>query len=401
MTPTTPDAAAVLNRPLDLPCGVRLKNRLVKAAMSDSLGDGAGNPTGAQMRLYERWAQGGAALSLIGEVQTGPHYPERPGNLVLVADADMAALQRLARRGAVNGAQIWPQLGHAGALAYPPLSARKGPSALDIAGLRCGGLSLEEVHELPGAYARAAVLAQKAGFGGVELHAGHGFLLSQFLSPLFNRREDAYGGSIENRFRIIGEVLEAIRHAVGGAFAIGIKINATDKLQGGLTAEEALQVVQLLDATSVDLIEISGGTYFPGAESSSDGLSASRPYFADFARHARECTRIPVVLTGGIRTREEAAQALMSGAADAVGLARAFVLDPSLGKTWLGDTGGDPAFPRFIAPPPDAITAWYTMRLAALAEDAEDRFDMSPEAALAAWEARDRARCARWQERFS
>ena len=143
------DAKNLLDQPLDLPCGVRLKNRLVKSAMSDSLGDGAGNPTEVQMRLYERWAEGGAALSLIGEVQTNPHYPEKPGNLVLVPDADLTALKALARRGSANGSNIWPQLGHAGALAHGPISDPKGPSPLDVEGLRCDGMSLEDIHDLP------------------------------------------------------------------------------------------------------------------------------------------------------------------------------------------------------------------------------------------------------------
>jgi len=130
------DAKDLLNQPLELPCGVWLKNRLIKSAMSDSLGDGAGNPTDAQMRLYERWAEGGAALSLIGEVQVIPGYPEKPGNLVLVPDTDLPALRQLAKRGSVNGAHIWPQLGHAGALAHGPISNPKGPSPLGAKVLR-------------------------------------------------------------------------------------------------------------------------------------------------------------------------------------------------------------------------------------------------------------------------
>ena len=125
--------ANILGQPLELPCGVVLKNRMAKAAMSDSLGNGRGNATDAQSRLYERWAQGGVALSLIGEVQGTPHYPEKPGNLVLNPHSDTQALQDLARRGSIHGAHLWPQLGHAGALSYLPVSKPKGPSALDLA----------------------------------------------------------------------------------------------------------------------------------------------------------------------------------------------------------------------------------------------------------------------------
>jgi len=395
------DAKNLLGQPLDLPCGVRLKNRLVKSAMSDSLGDGAGNPTEVQMRLYERWAEGGAALSLIGEVQTNPHYPEKPGNLVLVPDADLTALIALARRGSAKGSHIWPQLGHAGALAHGPISNPKGPSSLDVEGLRCEGMSLEDIHDLPHTYAQAASLAQKAGFGGVQIHAGHGFLFSQFLSPLFNHRTDAYGGTVQRRFRVIGEVIDAVRQAVGPAFPIGIKINSTDKLEGGLTTDDALQIVQLLDETSVDLIDISGGTYFPGAASSSEGTSSSDPYFIDFARQARKITSIPIMLTGGFETRDQAARVLADGSADAISLARAMVLNASLANAWLSDAGGDPEFPTFDASPRGGVTAWYSMRLTALGEDREEQFFLSPADALEAYDTRDAQRCETWRNRFS
>ncbi|MEM7058881.1 MAG: NADH:flavin oxidoreductase/NADH oxidase family protein [Pseudomonadota bacterium] len=394
------DAVSLLAQPLDLPCGVQLKNRLIKSAMSDSLGDGAGNPTDAQIRLYERWAKGGAALSLIGEVQTSPHFPEKPGNLVLVRDADLPALKELARRGSANGAHIWPQLGHAGALAHGPISMPIGPSPLDVDGLQCDGMSLQEIHELPDSYADAATLAQQVGFGGVLLHAGHGFLFSQFLSPLFNHRTDAYGGSVAGRFRIIGEVIDAVRQAVGPAYPVGIKINSTDKLEGGLTRDDALEVVRLLDRSTVDLIDVSGGTYFPGAASSSDGASSSGPYFVDFARRAKEVTTIPIMPTGGFETRDQAVQALRDGSADAISLARALVLDPALANAWLSEVGGDPEFPKFDAPPRGGVTAWYSMRLTALGEDNEDLFDLSPADSVEAYEARDEERCELWLKRF-
>ncbi len=389
-----------LAQPLQLPCGVQLKNRLIKAAMSDSLGDGEGNATKAQMRLYERWAEGGAAMTLIGEVQTSPLYPEKPGNLVLVPSANLDILRSLAERGAVNSAQIWPQLGHAGALAHGPISHPKGPSALDVEGLQCDGMTLDEIDALPEAYARSAVLARDAGFGGVQIHAGHGFLFSQFLSPLFNHRTDGYGGEVANRFRIIGETITAVRDAVGSAFPVAIKINSTDKLVGGLTEEDALEVVRLLDRSSVDLIDVSGGTYFPGAPASSDGTSTTGPYFIEFAKRAKDVTSIPVMLTGGFETKEQAVFALASGAADAIGLARAMVLNPALANSWLSDQSEDPAFPMFDAPPRGGVTAWYSMRLTALGENAEHRFDLSPAVALDAYEARDAERCVRWRKRF-
>lgn len=392
--------ANILSRPLDLPSGAQLKNRIVKAAMSDSLGDGAGHPTRAQMRLYERWAEGGSALSLIGEVQVSSKYPEKPGNLVFSPDADAERMAELAQRGSADGVHIWPQLGHAGALSYAPVSAPKGPSPLQVEGLSCEGMTLQEVQALPSLYAQAAKLAQRCGFGGVQVHAGHGFLLSQFLSPLFNHRRDAYGGDIKNRFRVIAEILEAVRAAVGPSFPIAIKINATDKLDGGLTPEDGLDVVRMLDGSGVDLIDVSGGTYFPGAPASSDGTADSGPYFVKFAAMAKEITTVPIMLTGGVRTRAQAAQVVREGAADAVGIARGFVVNPHLAHDWMREAGGDPVFPVFEAPPRGGITAWYSMRLTALGEDREAQFDWNLEKALAEYDARDEARVAPWRARF-
>ena len=299
-----------LAQPLRLPCGVVLKNRIAKSAMSDSLGDGRGVPTEAQRRLYRRWADGGLAVSIIGEVQGSPRYPEKPGNLVLNAQSELNAFRKLAEAGSANGASLWLQLGHAGAMADAPISAAKGPSALDLPGLTCGSLSLSEINVLPQEFARTAALAKELGFGGVEVHAAHGFLLGQFLSPLFNKRDDAYGGSLNNRMRLLHEVVDGVRQAVGPEFPVGLKLNATDQLVGGFQEEEALAVVAALEG--VDLIDISGGTYFPGAPSSSDRAS-SGPYFLDFAEQARTKTSVPLMVTGGFKSRQVAEAAIADG----------------------------------------------------------------------------------------
>ena len=389
-----------LRRPLELPCGAVFKNRLAKSSMSDSLANGEGDPTEAQSRLYERWAEGGTAVSFIGEVQGDPRFAEKPGNLVLGAHTDQQAIQSLTSRAIIDGAHLWAQLGHAGALSHLPISAPKGPSALDIEGLQCAAMSIDEVRELPSMYAKLALYAKSAGFSGVHLHAGHGFLLSQFLSPLFNHRVDGYGGSIEARCQIVLEVISEIRRAVGPLFPVGIRINSTDKLDGGLTELDALEVVRLLDQTSIDLIDVSGGTYFPGAKASSDG-SGGGPYFVDFARLAKGVTNIPLMVTGGFKRREQAIDAVTSGNVDMVGLARAMALDPNLPKLWLTEDGGDPVFPRFESSPPGGITAWYTMRLTALAEDREDTFSLDLPSAIRIYEERDAQRCIQWRQKFS
>ena len=390
----------ILRRSLELPCGAVLKNRIAKSAMSDSLGNGEGEPTDAQIRLYERWAEGGVAVSFIGEVQGDSRFPEKPGNLVIGAHTDQQAIRSLASRGVIEGAHLWTQIGHAGALSHLPISHPKGPSPLDIEGLQCAGLSIEEIGELPDMYARTALHAKTAGFSGVHIHAGHGFLLSQFLSPLFNHRNDSYGGSIEARCRIVIEVINEVRRVVGPSFPVGIRINSTDKLEGGLTEVDALEVVRLLNQTSIDLIDISGGTYFPGAKSCSDNPSRE-PYFLDFARLAKEVTHVPLMVTGGFKRREQAIDAVANGAVDMVGLARAMVLNPRLAEAWLTEEGGDPNFPRFESAPPGGITAWYTMRLTDLGEDRENELTRDIPSAISIYEERDAQRCMKWREKFS
>ena len=391
--------ANLLDRPLELPCGAVIKNRLMKSAMSDSLADGEGNPTDAQSRLYERWAEGGIGLSIIGEVQVDPRFPEKPGNLVLSEHSNLKDLQMLTSRASINDAHIWPQLGHAGGLAYTPLSQPKGPSPLKIREFECAGMSEEEVSLLPDVYARAANIAKKAGFSGVQIHAGHGFLLSQFLSPLFNHRKDQYGGSIEARSKVIIEIIKKVRCAVGETFPIGIKMNSSDQLEGGLTQDDALEVIRILNKTSIDLIEISGGSYFPGAKSSSDSVS-SGPYFIDFAVKAKKLTNIPLVVTGGFKTYEQVIDALSLNAADAIGLGRTLVLKPDLPNEWIEGESVTPNFPKFKSPPQGGVTAWYTMLLTALSHDNEKEFNLDLLPAIQSYENRDKARISKWQAKY-
>lgn len=367
--------------------------------MSDSLGNGCGAPTDAQIRLYERWAEGGLALSIIGEVQGTPHYAEKPGNLVLNAHSESEPFKALAHAGSINNANLWLQLGHAGAMADAPISNPKGPSALDLPGLTCGALSVSEIKGLPDEFARTAVLAKEFGFGGVEIHAAHGFLLSQFLSPLFNKRTDAYGGSLNNRMRLVLETVDKVRRAVGPHFPVGLKLNATDQLEGGFQQDEALAVVAALDRTDIDLIDVSGGTYFPGAPSSSD-RAGSGPYFLAFAERARAKTKIPLMVTGGFKTLQQAKAAVENGKADLVGLARALVVDPDLPKKWEMGRGTDPQFPRFDSPPEGGVTAWYTMQITQIANGESGLSPADLPDAIKVYEERDHQRRGTWTEHF-
>jgi 2,4-dienoyl-CoA reductase-like NADH-dependent reductase (Old Yellow Enzyme family) len=242
-------------------------------------------------------------------------------------------------------------------------------------------------------------MAQNFDFGGVQIHAAHGFLLSQFLSPLFNQRTDKYGGSIQNRMRLLIEVIDEIRRVVDSQFIVSVKLNATDQLEGGFAESEALKVVSALDSTGIDLIDISGGTYFPGAKSASDRSSAGL-YFIGFAGQAQKRTDKPLMVTGGFKTLNQAVSAISNGDADLVGLARALVLDPDLPKRWLSGYQDNPVFPKFKSPPEGAITAWFTMRLTDLGADNESDETPDLEASFKWYNERDINRIGIWKRRF-
>ena len=313
--------------------------------------------------------------------------------------SDLERFRKLAAQGNCDGAHLWLQLGHAGALSYAPTSTAMGPSALNLPGIHCREMTTEEIVKLPSQMAQTSALSKQLGFGGVQIHAAHGFLLSQFLSPLFNHRTDAYGGDIGNRVRLLIEVIHAVRDAVGPDYPVALKLNSSDQLEGGLTEEDALGVVEALESTSIDLIDISGGTYFPGAKSASDS-GGRGPYFLDFAAQARQRTSKPLMLTGGIKTLSQAEGAVASGAVDVVGLARAFCLEPSLPNLWREGKVTEPAFPRFSETPEGGVTAWFTLRMTEIGDGdggavSDDLFD-----ALKRYETRDKERTERWIEYF-
>ena len=367
--------------------------------MSDSLGDGYGNPTKLQMNLYKKWALGGVAASIIGEVQCHPKFAEKPGNLVLNDQSDHAAFKQLAENGTQEEALLWLQLGHAGALTHPPIGIPKGPSKLEYPELSCEALTLDEIKAIPTNFANSARLGQKLGFHGVQIHAAHGFLLSQFLSPLFNKRSDHYGGTIMNRMRLLMETIEEVNLAINQQFAITLKINSSDQIEGGLVEEDSLKVINALDHKKIDLIDISGGTYFPGAKSSSERASKGA-YFTDYAQLARTRTSIPLMATGGFKAKDQAAKAISDKIIDCVGLARALILDPFLPSTWH-KSSKNPEFPNFKSLPSGGLTAWYSMQLTNIASGNAIDMGLDIEEAISHYEKRDKNRTTLWNSKFN
>jgi len=336
---------STLAAPLVLPSGATLANRLAKSAMSETLADpGTHAPNDALIRLYERWGRSGAGLLITGHVIVDPSGLGEPGNVMIVDDRHRAALTRWAAAAQGHGAQLWMQINHTGRQTPKKLTRTPvAPSAVALRGM--GGMfakprALEnrEITALVGRFAVTAAAAKDAGFAGVQLHAAHGYLISQFLSPLSNLRDDAWGGDPARRMHFLLEIVRATRAAVGAAFPIGVKLNSADFQRGGFTVDDAMAVVRALEGAGIDLLEVSGGNYESPAMAGSGELqkqqrASSRyreAYFLDYARQIRAVTKLPILLTGGMRSRAVMEDAITSGAVDVIGMARPMAYTPDL-----------------------------------------------------------------------
>ncbi len=335
--------SSVLHQPLTLPCGAVLPNRLSKAAMTEGLATPDGLPTPELNRLYGIWSDGGAGMLLSGNIQIDKDHLERPGNVVVDAepDAEMAAaLASWAKEATRNGNHFWAQISHGGRQTQKVVNPHpKAPSAVKL-GLPGGQfgepepLTQDEIADLVRRFGVCAAACKAAGFTGVQVHAAHGYLLSSFLSPRANQRDDEYGGSLENRARALLETVASVRTAVGPEFPVSVKINSADFQKGGFDFEDSLQVVQWLEEASVDLIEISGGTYeqpkllgMEGSEESEpqkikESTRAREAYFVDFAKAMQEKVNVPLMVTGGFRRRDVMEQVVEESSADVIGLGR-------------------------------------------------------------------------------
>jgi len=338
--------AAELARPLPLGRGVTLKNRLVKSAMSEVLGTIDNRATPALSTLYRRWAQGGIGLSITGNVMIDRRVLGEPNNVVLEDERDLEVFASWAQAGTENGCHCWMQLNHPGKQSPRTLSKETvAPSAIPFREemrrffVTPRALSGGEVEDLVRRFATSAALAKRAGFTGVQIHGAHGYLVSQFLSPYHNQRDDEWGGSAEKRRRFVLEVHRAMRAAVGHDFPLGIKLNSADFQRGGFTEEESLDVIRALSEDGIDLIEISGGTYEAPVMAKgprSESTVAREAYFLEFARKARAVTKVPLVVTGGFRTLAGMAEAVREGHTDLVGLARLLAVEPDAPARLLG-----------------------------------------------------------------
>ena len=362
---TSDNMSVQLDTALTLPCGAVFSNRIAKGAMTEGLATPDGRPTPELERLYGIWSDGGSGMLLSGNIIIDRDHLERPGNVVIdrATDADMQ--QRLAswaKAATRNGNHFWAQISHGGRQTQTVVNPNPKSSSdvqLALPGGQFGKptpLTTDEIADLIQRWAIAAKACKDAGFTGVQVHGAHGYLISQFLSPRVNLRKDEYGGSLENRARFLLEVMAAVRAVVGPKFPISVKLNSADFQKGGFDFEDSLKVVKWLEAASVDLIEISGGTYeqpklmgVAGMEEEevqnvASSTAAREAYFVDFAKAMQAQVSVPLMVTGGFRTRPAMQQALEMGAADVIGLGRPMCVVTDAPKQLID---GRESLPRF------------------------------------------------------
>jgi 2,4-dienoyl-CoA reductase-like NADH-dependent reductase (Old Yellow Enzyme family) len=346
----------MLFSPLTLPNGSTLPNRLAKAAMEEGMAEPGQLPGPAIHRLYERWALGGTGLLITGNVMVDSRALTGPGTVALEANTPLAPFRAWAQASQRHGAKIWMQINHPGRQMMSNMGGEVwGPSAvaLDLGKhskmfAQPVAMTVAQIAEVIERFAATAHAAEQAGFDGVQIHGAHGYLLSQFLSPLSNRRDDQWGGALANRARLLLDVVRAVRARVSATFCVSVKLNSADFQRGGFSEDDARQVVALLNELPVDLIELSGGSYESPAMQgrTADGRTLAREaYFLEFAQALATVARMPVMTTGGIARQAIAEQVLASGVA-VVGIGTALTVVPDLPRQWRA--GGAPSA---ISPP--------------------------------------------------
>lgn len=350
-----------INDPLRLPCGVTLPNRLCKAAMTEGLADPDNRVTERHLRLYETWGGSNVGLSISGNIHVDRRYLERAGNIVVDDNGGLEELSQLARLATAGGNQFWAQINHPGrqspATVCPqPLAPSAIPVDLKGAEFNTPRAATEaDIEDIIERFVHVADVVKSCGFTGVQIHAAHGYLLSSFLSPRANQRTDRWGGSLENRARLLLEICRRTRAVVGADYPVAVKLNSADFQQGGFSHAESLEVLRMLDDASVDLVELSGGNYEDPAVLFGDRDANDRPvrestrqreaYFLSYASDARQVWPKPLMVTGGFRSRAAMVSALEAGDLDLIGIARPLVGDPTCTARLL--EGSIDALPRY------------------------------------------------------
>ena len=322
--------------------GLVLRNRLVRSATWEGMCGTDGRPTEKLTELYRGLAEGGVGLLITGYTFVSPEGRQMPGKMGVHTD-DFGKEMRVLT-GTVHGAggAVAMQLVHAGGQTTTAAAGRTplAPSAVKAAQYpeEPAEMTLEEIVRTIEAFGRGAARARDWGFDAVQIHGAHGYLVSQFLSPLTNRRKDGYGGTPEKRMRFLLELYEAVRGAVGEDFPVLLKLNGSDFLEGGLEIGEAAAVAERLSGMGLDALEVSGGTPASGERSPARtkiDAPEKEAYHRDLAAAIKARVRCPVMVVGGFRSFDRVEGVLAGGAADYVSMARPLIREPDLPRRWL------------------------------------------------------------------
>ena len=335
---------SILYSPYTLPCGKTVRNRLVKAAMEENMSSYGCLPGESLFSLYRYWAHGDLGMVITGNVMVDKEAMTGPGGVVLEKDTPLAPFEKWAKIIKSNGALAVMQINHPGRQVFKAMQGKAiAPSAIPLDMGKHSKLFAEpremtcqDIHDVCKRFVETAKQAEKAGFDGVEVHAAHGYLLTQFLSPLTNQRQDEWGGSIINRARLLINIVSQIRAVCAKDFIVMVKLNSADFQKNGFSFDDASEVVNRLEALGVDVVELSGGSYEAPAmqgQTKDNTTLAREAYFLEFAKTLESQTQIPLMTTGGIKRAEIAERVIQEGC-ERVGLASALAITPNLAKKW-------------------------------------------------------------------
>jgi len=344
-----------MSKSYTLPSGSVVKNRIAKSALSEGIAEADGRPSQPLFNLYRRWGEGGAGILFTGNVMVDKDHLVNPNVLIAEDESFISDYVTLAEAAQAHGTQLWMQINHPGR--QTPIYLDKTPvSASDVSMpskiyAKPRPLSDEEIQELIERYGTAALVAKKSGMKGAQIHGAHGYLVSQFLSPLTNLRTDRWGGTLENRARFAIEIYRNMRSKVGEDFPLSIKINSADFQRGAFSEDESMEVIRMLDEEGMDLIEVSGGTYERAAmvgTMQKESTKQREAYFLDFIAKVRDKVKSPLMLTGGFRTARTMNAAIENGELDFVGLGRPFCVYPHVAKELISGERSECSVPDLL-----------------------------------------------------
>ena len=313
-----------------------ISNRFVRSATHDFMAEDDGSITDRQVALFSRLAEGEVGLIITGHAFVNPCGRASPRQIGIHEDRLVPGLARLTAEVHRFPSRIFLQLAHAGRQTKEKLCGGQpvAPSAVfePVYKVLPREMTEEEIVQTIDDFIRSGVRARTAGFDGVQVHAAHGYLLGSFLSPHTNRRTDAWGGPIQNRARIVSEIIRGIKAAAGADFPVAIKLNSSDLMPGGLDIEAAVEAARRFVSDGLDAVEVSGGTSESGRGSMWPGVRPEEEegYFVDAASRVKGAVKIPVFGLGGLRTFREMEKVVREGRADLVSMSRPFIREPGL-----------------------------------------------------------------------